>query len=220
MCNFSFAHLGHHIVVHLLTANCSKCSSYILMGVKNWNISPYLSFTRLVSGMLYHQHPSVFRRRWPGFQFDEIPSICTFASGYKAQFLNGNLCCIFCRTMMMLAEAAVAFPSSWLTLQQGFYSWFTRFSICPVWQQMPGFCTALPHADFDIGQLHVFQNRYLCSALVDVWFAVSPLPVRHTIGPWECNQGPFSWRGWANEGASHEVWQTCFSCRRIPEPLC
>ncbi len=177
MCNFFFAHLGHHIVVHLLTANCSKCSNYILMGVKNWNISPYLSFTRLVSGMLYHQHPSVFRRRWPGFQFDEIPSICTFASGYKAQFLNGDLCCIFCRMMMMLAEAAVAFPSSWLTLQQGFYSWFTQFSVCPVWRQMPGFCTALPHADVDIGQLHIFQNRYLCSAVVDVWFAVSPLHI-------------------------------------------
>ncbi len=48
----------------------------------------------------------------------------------SALFLNDNLCCIFCRWMMMLpAEAAVTFPSSWLSLWQGYYSWFPRLSV-------------------------------------------------------------------------------------------
>lgn len=150
---------------------------------------------------------SVFRRWWCGFQFDEIPFICTFASVYKAQSLNGDLCCIFCRwKVMMPAEAAVAFPSSCLSLHQGFYSRFPRLSVCPVWQQKARRSDLLhgsPTCQCWCRTISCLSYRCLCSSVMDVQLVVSPLPACHTIGSWECGQGPFFWCGRANEGASH-----------------
>ncbi len=99
---------------------------------------------------------------------------------------------------MMPAEAAVAFPSSWLSLRQGFYSWFPRLSVCPVWQRIARRSDLLhgsPTCRCWYRTTSCLSYRYFCSAVVDVQFVVSPLPVHYTVGPWECSQGPFSWRG-------------------------
>lgn len=121
---------------------------------------------------------SVFRRWWCGFQFDEIPFICTFASVYKAQSLNGDLCCIFCRwKVMMPAEAAVAFPSSWLSLWHGFYSWFPRLSALSVWQRNARQSDLLhgsPTCRCWCRTTSCLSYSYLCSAVVDVQLVMGP----------------------------------------------